>query len=121
MLARALRAGNIGTRASSGGGGGMLDKCFAMVVEHLGVDVGSGAVDSSKHESHVSRLQPESARQAALVQRLLAMMTVAEGDYCPRLGSESLSPFTIEETQEVTCAPISNPPLAFELPSFGVR
>ena len=121
LLARALRAGNIGTRASSGGGGGMLDKCFAMVVEHLGVDVGSGAVDSSKHESHVSRLQPESARQAALVQRLLAMMTVAEGDYCPRLGSESLSPFTIEETQEVTCAPISNPPLAFELPSFGVR
>ena len=79
---------------------GTLADCFATVATGLGVDLASGAVDFSNYTAQGIDQRPESARQAALIQRLLAMMAVPDADYCPRLSAESLNSFSIEETQD---------------------
>ena len=96
-LGNALR--QAGLDASAPVAPGTLGECFACVFAELGVDAESGVVDASKHATLSNRQRVLNAREASLTQRLLAMMSVAEEHYCPRLGSEALAPFTIEETQ----------------------
>ena len=88
-----------------------LAGCLHLIADHLGVDVNSGAVDASNATLRTNRLPTQNARYAALNQHLVSTMNVFAADYCPKFGSEMLSPFSIEETQEAR-ASCSEPEIA---------
>ena len=89
-----------GLERSTKSGRGTLGECFDVLVDHLGIDTASGVVDAAKHRLRANRPRVTSCRQGAARRPTARMMAAAEAEYCPRIGTEALAPFTIEETQE---------------------
>ena len=89
-LARALRTAGADTASPSAAG--TLGECVDVLAEALMAEV---------HEAggRGTWEQVGTARQAALLQRLLLVLSVPEADYCPRLGKEATAAFSAEETE----------------------